>query len=187
VCLQALQTGPPRAWLREVWPIEGGYRARAAAAADCETLAVMRRQLQQLLEQESPALWRMTAARSAALGDFYAECLSDADVLILVAETSDAAEPRIIGTATARIETGRDVARFGSIEDVWVEPEHRGRGICRALVAKLTEFFQAQGVNELSVGFAHGGTAAELWQRLGFTPAVVIANGDVDTVRDRTR
>jgi hypothetical protein len=42
-------------------------------------------------------------------------------------------------------------------------------------------------VNELSVGFAHGGTAAELWQRLGFTPAVVIANGDVDTVRDRTR
>jgi hypothetical protein len=29
----------------------------------------------------------------------------------------------------------------------------------------------------------HGGSAAEVWQRLGFNPTVVIANRDLDVVK----
>ena len=130
-------------------------------------------------------MWRMTDARSEALPQFYAQCIADAGVQVLVAVGPDSDAHRIVGTAVGRLEVGRDVARYGSIEDVWVEPEYRGRGICRALVAQLTEFFQVHGVQKLTVGFAHGGTAAEVWQHLGFTPAVVIANSDVATVRAR--
>jgi ribosomal protein S18 acetylase RimI-like enzyme len=158
---------------------------RRASRADSEALAILRRKLQHVLEQESPSLWAMTEARKDALVEFYAQCTVDPTVQVLVAEAADPDASRIVGTAIGRLEAGRDVARYGSIEDVWVEPEHRGRGICRALVLQLTEFFQDHGVQKLSVGFAHGGTAAGLWQRLGFTPTVVIANGDVDTLRTR--
>jgi ribosomal protein S18 acetylase RimI-like enzyme len=129
----------------------------------------------------------MTEARLAALPAFYAECIHDLDVQVLVAEVQDLGAQRRVGTAIGRIEAGRDVARFGSIEDVWVEPEYRGRGICRALISELTGFFEAQGVEQLSVGFTYGGAAAALWQRLGFSPSVVIANGSVDTVRAHIR
>ncbi len=145
----------------------------------------MRRKLQDVLEQESPTLWRMTDARRKALPEFYAQCIADADVQVLVAEDPESDTHRVVGTAVGRLGTGRDVARYGSIDDVWVEPEYRGYGICRALLVQLTEFFQAHGVKKLTVGFAYGGTAAGLWQRLGFTPAVVTANADVDLVKAR--
>jgi predicted GNAT family acetyltransferase len=128
----------------------------------------------------------MNDARKEALPEFYERCIADADVQVLVALGADSDAHRIVGTAVGRLEVGRDVARYGSIEDVWVEPEYRGRGICRALVAQLTEFFQMHGVQKLTVGFVYGGTAAKIWERLGFTPAVVIANGNVDTVRTRS-
>jgi ribosomal protein S18 acetylase RimI-like enzyme len=147
----------------------------------------MRRKLQDVLEQENLALWRMTAARKRALPAFYEQCLADAGVQVLVAQAHEADGVRIVGAAVGRLEAGRDVARYGSIEDVWVEPEYRERGICRALVAQLTEFFQAHGAEKVSVGFVYGGTAAVLWQRLGFTPAVVIANAELGAVTAKTR
>jgi hypothetical protein len=51
----------------------------------------------------------------------------------------------------------------------------------------LTRFFQAHGVHELTLGFAYAGSAAGLWQRLGFEPAVVIANASVGVVRARSK
>ncbi len=163
------------------------YVIRAASAADCERLATLRLRLQDLLEQENPSLWRMTPPRRAGLPDFYAESIADAGVQVLVAEVAGSGARCIVGTAMGRIEAGRDVARFGSIEDVWVEPEYRGQGLGRALVQQLADFFHASGVEKLSVGFVHGGTAAALWQRLGFQPAVVVANSDVASVRARSR
>jgi ribosomal protein S18 acetylase RimI-like enzyme len=147
----------------------------------------MRRRLQQVLEQESPSLWRMAEGRKVALPEFYAQSIRDAGVQVLAAEICGLDAGAVVGTAIGRLEVGRDVARFGSIEDVWVEPEYRGRGICRALILELTNFFQAHGVHELTLGFAYGGSAAGLWQRLGFTPAVVIANGSVAEVRAHSK
>jgi ribosomal protein S18 acetylase RimI-like enzyme len=174
-------------FLHEVSFNQSAYTIRPASSTDCAALAIMRRRLQDVLEQESLTLWRMTEARKEALPEFYERCIADADVQVLVAEDPDSDANRIVGTAVGRVEMGRDVARYGSIEDVWVEHEYRGRGICRALVAQLTEFLQAHGVRKLTVGFAYGGTAAGLWLRLGFTPAVVIANSDIDTVRTRSK
>jgi GNAT superfamily N-acetyltransferase len=91
----------------------------------------------------------------------------------------------IVGTAVGRLAVGRDVAKFGSIEDVWVEPAERRRGICRALLQGLTPFFELHGVSELTLGFAYAGSAAVVWQRLGFQPAVVIANATLDTLARR--
>jgi ribosomal protein S18 acetylase RimI-like enzyme len=31
---------------------------------------------------------------------------------------------------------------WGQVDDVWVEPEYRRHGVCRALLARLLEFFE---------------------------------------------
>lgn len=162
-------------------------RVRVAVEADCVALAAMRLRLQELLERENSSMWRMTSARRAALPHFYAESISDPDVCVLAAELTHSPGAGLVGTAIGRIEASRDVPRYGSIEDVWVEPEQRGRRICRLLMRELVVFFGARGVSELSLGFASGGSAASVWQGLGFAPAVVIANGTLDALRQRTR
>lgn len=163
-----------------------GVRVRAAVEADCVALAAMRLRLQELLELENPTLWRMTNARRAALPTFYAESIVDPDVCVLAAELEGAPEAGLVGTAIGRVEVGRDVARYGSIEDVWVEPQHRGQRICTRLMSGLTAFFEARGVNELTLGFVSGGSAAQVWQQLGFRPAVVIANASLETLKRHT-
>jgi ribosomal protein S18 acetylase RimI-like enzyme len=182
-----LHAGRVRGSMQWLLPNQSPPEIRTAVDGDCETLAELRRRLQQVLEQESPALWQMTDARRAALPEFYAQCIQDVDVQVLVAHVQESGAQRIVATAVGRIEVGRDVARFGSIEDVWVEPEYRGQGVCRALLSELTAFFEARGVEKLSVGFTYGGTAAALWQRLGFSPSVIIANSTVATVKARSR
>ena len=148
---------------------------RVAIDSDCESLADMRLRLQQLLEQESPALWRMTEARRAALPEFYAQCIHDRDVRVLVAEVQEEGTQHIVATAVGRIEVGRDVARFGSIEDVWVEPAYRGQGYayesavaCRdygadvlgleRIVAFTTLDNEASGKLLVRLGFKYEGT-----------------------------
>ena len=161
----------------------GGARVRAATLADCAALAAMRLRLQEQLERESPALWRMTETRRTALPRFYAECIVDPDVCVLAAEVESEPEAGIIGTAIGRVETGRDVQRYGSIEDVWLEPQHRGQGMCSSLMAELAAFFERRGVSELTLGFVPGGSAASVWQHFGFRPAVVIANASVEALK----
>ena len=128
-------------------------------------------------------MWRMTDARRQALPQFYAECVSDPEVCVLVAEFEGVSGVEIVGTAIGRIEAGRDVPRYGSIEDVWVQPPHRGRRICRRLMSELAVFFEARGISELTLGFVYGGSGGRIWQQLGFRPAVVIANGSLDTLK----
>jgi hypothetical protein len=106
-----------------------GARVRAATLADCAALAAMRLRLQEQLERENASLWRMTETRRAALPRFYAECIVDPDVCVLAAEVESDPKAGIIGTAIGRIETGRDVLRYGSIEDVWLEPQAPAKSV----------------------------------------------------------
>ena len=76
--------------------------------------------------------------------------------------------------------------RYGSIEDVWVEPKHRGQRICTRLTGELLKFFEARGVSELTLGFVSGGSAARVWQHLGFRPAVIIANASLEALKRHT-
>jgi GNAT superfamily N-acetyltransferase len=132
----------------------------------------MRRALQQTMERENPALWPMTEERTLALPEFFANCVQDPDVRVLVAST----EGKIVATITGRVGQGRDVAAFGLVDDAWVDPEHRGRGLCRLLLSTLIEFFRERDLSKLQLGYIHGGEAGAVWQRLGFSPVVVTAN-----------
>jgi GNAT superfamily N-acetyltransferase len=131
------------------------------------------------MERENAALWPMTERRMLGLTEFFAECAQHPNVRILVVM----AEGKTVGTITARIGQGRDVPAFGMVGDAWVDPEHRGQGLCRLLLATLVELFRERGLTKLQLGYIHGGEAGAVWERLGFSPVVVTATAALDALR----
>jgi len=156
------------------------YRVRPAVQSDCNELARMRRALQATMEAENPHFWPMTEARKAALPEFFAGCVDDPNVGLWVVDDVVNDKATTVATITARIGKGRDVARFGIVDDAWVATEHRGRGLCRRLMVELVDFFRQRKIVDLQLGFIQGGAAGDMWQHFGFRPAVVIANAKLE-------
>lgn len=72
----------------------------------------------------------------------------------------------------------------GVIDDVWVEPQHRRRGINRRIVGQLLDFADSRGVQELALEYALSNREADaVWKRLGFTPTGVRASAAPAVVR----
>jgi GNAT superfamily N-acetyltransferase len=76
--------------------------------------------------------------------------------------------------------------RSGHLDDVWVAPEHRGRGLTTRMLRGLLEFFRDAGVEVLSLNYVRGNAEAEaVWTRLGFTPVIVTAVTTLDETARR--
>ena len=75
-------------------------------------------------------------------------------------------------------------AVWGHIDDVWVEPAYRHRGICRALMARLLEFFEQDRVDVLVLDYVVGNIEAEsTWKQFGFQSVLTVANAKLTEVR----
>jgi ribosomal protein S18 acetylase RimI-like enzyme len=98
----------------------------------------------------------------------FRDMLDDSHCIVLLAEV----EGRIAALATGfREEHGDDLfeAPFLTIEYVEVEPEYRGRGIARALIAELESIARAQGLRRIDLLALESNTAArELYASLGY-------------------
>jgi len=69
------------------------------------------------------------------------------------------------GTIQGLVQTGQ----WGAIQNVGIAPEHRGRGLGRALVLKSLSGFQAVGVSRVYLDVTARNTAAvQLYRSLGF-------------------
>ena len=69
------------------------------------------------------------------------------------------------GTIQGLIQTGR----WGAVQNVGIAPEHRGRGLGRALVLKSLAGFQAVGVSRVYLDVTARNTAAvQLYRSVGF-------------------
>src|SRR5262245_20187653 len=117
-------------------------RVCAANQADIEDLVRMRLALQARFGRANPHLLALSAQRVMALTDFYRDLMADPRARVLVAHETQGA--RRIGMAVGRIVSHEEYepAVWGHIDDVWVEPEYRRRGICRTLIIQLLEFFE---------------------------------------------
>lgn len=74
----------------------------------------------------------------------------------------------------------------GVIDDIWVEPRYRRRGLNRRIVADLVEFASQRGVQELHLEYSLANQeAAAAWSRLGFEPTGVRASASLQTVCER--
>ncbi len=158
---------------------------REATQVDVEDLERMRLALQAHLAKANPHLMALNAQRRATLKDFYRNLIDDPQARVLVAH-----EP--LGTQRIGMAVGRIIPHeefeptvWGHIDDVWVEPEYRHRGICRILMARLLEFFERARIEVLVLDYVIGNTEAErTWGRFGFQPVLTVANAKLTEVRN---
>lgn len=128
---------------------------------------------------DSPDAFGSTLAREAAFPDSdwrnrLADGASSPRALPLVALVDDAPA----GLAWARIaDSDTDVAH---LYQVWVAPEHRGRGAGRLLVEAAIAWARESGLRALLLDVTvSNGAAVQLYRRLGFTDA-----GDTQPMRE---
>jgi ribosomal protein S18 acetylase RimI-like enzyme len=164
------------------------YQIRAATQADAKDLVRMRLALQAHITRANPRLLAMSAQQVAALVNFYLALLKDAQARVLVAR--DLETERVIGMVVGRILRQQELepSEIGRIDDVWVDPEQRRRGVCRAMVGQLLEFFEGAKIEVLVLDYAVGNLEAEqVWSRLGFQPVLTLANAGLGEVKRRLR
>lgn len=72
----------------------------------------------------------------------------------------------------------------GVIDDIWVEPRYRRRGINTRIVQELVDFAECRNVQELTLEYATSNREAQAaWSRLGFVPVGVRAAATPAAVR----
>jgi GNAT superfamily N-acetyltransferase len=82
----------------------------------------------------------------------------------------------VVGVIYGRVVTNKGYlpSRTGMVDQAFVQPLHRRRGVGARLVAELCRFFVGQGIEDLSLRYVAGNEeAAGFWVALGFTPRIV--------------
>jgi predicted GNAT family acetyltransferase len=60
------------------------------------------------------------------------------------------------------------------IDDVWVDNEHRQKGICSQMLSDLLNRFSEQGIEHFTLNYVVNNLEAEqTWRALGFTPIII--------------
>lgn len=164
----------------------GKFTIRKAVEADLPVLVDFLAKLALHVAEESPHTLKteeqgrlMTALRSS---------LSDPDKLIIVAESSSA---RLVGMGYLYTWHNQGIweqveeveFKSGIIDDVWVEPDFRKRGVFRAILRELVAFAESHDIDELVLEYAASNKeAAETWTKLGFKPTGIRAAAFTTTV-----
>ena len=160
------------------------FEVRAAGQGDVTELRRMRLALQMHFIHANPHLLALSAQYASSLAAFYRDLLADPQVYVLVAQERQSI--RRIGMMVGRIVRHEEFesTMWGQVDDVWVEPEYRQHGVCRALLARLLEFFEQARVEVLVLDYVKGNREAEgVWRRFGFQEVLTIANANIEEVK----
>ena len=128
-------------------------------------------------------LFRITSKRISRTQDYYQKLIDDPESKLVVVEDTTAG--KIVGIGLARICCQQEYVldRSGEIVDIWIEPTHRGKGLCTKVAVELTRFFKLNEVHSLTVSYAKEDLEAEsLWYRLSFKPILVTAVAMLDEI-----
>jgi GNAT superfamily N-acetyltransferase len=153
-----------------------GYLIRPAAPSDLPAVLRMRQALIEHLEEANPEFCLPAAATHLAYAERFLSRAGDECALWLVAEAPDGVvvamgEIHLLPSTIAE----EDVV--AKINDVWVDPEHRRRGLATTISETLLVFAQSRAVGRVRLDWVAGNHEAEaLWRHLGFEPVVVTAS-----------
>ena len=74
-------------------------------------------------------------------------------------------------------------AKSGTIANIWVEPDHRRRGLCKEMVSHLLRFFRSRDIESLVLNYIEGNAEARaVWSRLGFRTVMATSVATVSDV-----
>lgn len=158
---------------------DGRYAVRRANLADMAELLRMQLALQASIDEIAGRMLRVNPASAAKLHDYYETQIHDAHARVLVAETIGRGQ--VVGMGTGRVWTHADYLppQSGELIDLWVDPEHRRRGLASRIVSRLLEFFRERRIEFLALNYVLGnGSGERFWKKLGFEHVLVTATAD---------
>ena len=164
--------------------MENTYCIREAEATDVDELVRMRVALQEHIAATNLHLFGISEKGILSFTDGYLKEIEDESSRVVVAE--DSSSGAVVGMAVGKIVTENRYVpeRFGRIDDVWVEPQHRRRGLCRKMVLELVRFFEQSPVEDVVLDWVVGSReSVETWRELGFHPVIAIANAKLHEVK----
>jgi GNAT superfamily N-acetyltransferase len=151
------------------------YSIRPAETADLDQMATLSLALQDHLEAFNPDLWRMTPeARHNLKGQIASRLAANKGNALVAVHPDDG----VVGVIFGRIVVNNRYipTQAGLIDQLYVLPEHRRRGIARLLVAAVCRYFASHKVNDLSLRYVMSNAeASQFWTALGFEPRIVTA------------
>jgi ribosomal protein S18 acetylase RimI-like enzyme len=133
--------------------------------------------------------WRVFTPRSNIRDEMrrrYRADLADPDALLVVAEQNG----QVVGMAVAHLHKPSTFSDELAVElgSVYVQPEHRGRGVAAALTAEVARFARERGVGRITLKtFAQNEEALLAWERLGFEPRTIQMTASVERLHELGR
>jgi len=150
------------------------FTVRRARTGDLPELKRMRIDLQDLLAGRDPRVWRLSQEMTDGLEEFYAELMKkDENRILVAADTRD----RPVGMLLVRdLDNPNMYPRpFGRIDDAWVDPDWRERGVMTSLTRAAAEFLADRRVSLVMLDWANNNPpSGTCWQKLGFEPLMTM-------------
>jgi ribosomal protein S18 acetylase RimI-like enzyme len=159
------------------------FLIRSATERDINRVVAMRLRLQEHMITINRNLWQMSEKSIATLPSFYRSTLEDKRCHLVVVE--DKKSGIILGMGLGRIcEHDEHVPNeSGKIDDIWVEPNYRKKGLCKMILSELKVFFESKGIDVAVLDFVNGNFEAEtVWKRFGFQPVLTTATAKLDEI-----
>ena len=160
--------------------MNGHFSIQIATLDDIDNIVRMRLSLQQHMFKNNSHLWQMSRKKVSSLPTFYRSVIEHRDSQLLIAK--DGKSRSIIGMAIGRICVHDEYVpnKSGRIDDVWIEPNYRRKGLATRLVSELLEFFKVNHIGVIILEYAKGNIEAEaIWERFGFEPVLTIATANL--------
>jgi ribosomal protein S18 acetylase RimI-like enzyme len=152
------------------------YQVRRATQADVPELVRMQMALQRSMARISRRLLQLDDRSLDKLCTYYQAQIEDSQARVLIGLHRETDRAVAMGAGKIWVHADYLPPKSGELIDLWVDPDHRRRGLANRLIAALVQFFRARDVEFLSVNYVEGNTLADLlWRRLGFHPAVLTA------------
>jgi ribosomal protein S18 acetylase RimI-like enzyme len=143
------------------------FSIRSATEKDIDSIVAMRLRLQEHLFAINSNVWQMSTERIAGLPTFYKNALEDQHCRLVVAEDEESGV--ILGMGLGRIDEHEEHVpnKSGKIDDIWVEPNHRQKGLCKKIVSELLAFFESNDIDTMVLNYVKGNLEAEaVWRRV---------------------
>ena len=155
---------------------ETEYRIRVATTEDVDELVRMQIALQRSMAHLGTNVLHLNRGSTARLYEYYERQIEDELARLLVAQNQPSQAVVGMGAGQIWLHTDYVPDRSGELVDLWIEPDHRRRGLARRIVNDLLGFFRAHRVAFLAVNFVRTNPLGEgLWKGLGFEPVLTTA------------
>jgi ribosomal protein S18 acetylase RimI-like enzyme len=150
------------------------YAFCMATHKDIPELVRMRLKLQEHMEQVNNFILRYKDNWKNGLPLLYEKLLNNSNVIIIktITKEDDVVVGMIVGTINEHPHF--TIEKSVKIDDVWVDNEHRQKGICSQMLSDLLNRFSEQGIEHFTLNYVVNNLEAEqTWRALGFTPIII--------------